>query len=304
MLSHPRTIQIYLPEGDPRGIRVGELTTSIVRVIELPRALVNKFQGMPEAKQVGLYFLVNDDDDQDKPAVYIGQTGGLGSRLDTHQKNKIFWTRALAVVSLTNNLTQTHVTYLEWLGIKTANDAGRYVVENGNAGTKPHTPAPLEADCLELFNTIRTLIATMGQPVFEPIASAKSGAKLGETSELFYCRPSKSGVEGYDAIGEYTVDGMVVLKGSKARKDMAPSSKGTQLEARRSAMIDDGVLKMEGGSYVFQHDHLFKSPSGAAGIVRAASSNGWFYWVDENGVRLGESKRGVCPELSSEAVDE
>lgn len=38
MTGRPRTIQTYLPSGDPRGIRVAELTTSIVRVIEVPRA--------------------------------------------------------------------------------------------------------------------------------------------------------------------------------------------------------------------------------------------------------------------------
>ena len=54
MQPRPRTIQIYLPKGDPRGIRVAELTTSIVRVTEVPRALLDQFQDMPEAKQVAL----------------------------------------------------------------------------------------------------------------------------------------------------------------------------------------------------------------------------------------------------------
>lgn len=88
MNTRPRTIQIYLPSGDPRGIRVAELTTSIVRVIEVPRALLDQFLGMPEAKQVGLYFLIGDDEDQDFPAVYIGQSGYVGGRLNEHHKQK------------------------------------------------------------------------------------------------------------------------------------------------------------------------------------------------------------------------
>ena len=153
----PRTIQIYLPKGDPRGLRVAELTTSIVRITEVPRALLDEFQDTPEAKQVGIYLLINDDEDQDYPAVYIGQTGGVGKRLGEHHKQKEFWNRALVVVSLTNNLTQTHTLYLEWLGIKTANEAGRYKVENGTAGSKPHTPAPLEADCQEILTPCELL---------------------------------------------------------------------------------------------------------------------------------------------------
>ena len=41
MTATPKTIQIFLPGGNPRGIRVAEITTRIVQVIEagerLPR---------------------------------------------------------------------------------------------------------------------------------------------------------------------------------------------------------------------------------------------------------------------------
>ena len=36
MTSTPKTIQIFLPGGDPRGIRIAEITTRIVQVIEVP----------------------------------------------------------------------------------------------------------------------------------------------------------------------------------------------------------------------------------------------------------------------------
>jgi len=35
----PKTIQSILPGGDPRGIRIAEMTTRIVKVIEVPRSL-------------------------------------------------------------------------------------------------------------------------------------------------------------------------------------------------------------------------------------------------------------------------
>lgn len=286
MQSRPRTIQIFLPKGDPRGLRVAELTTSIVRVVEVPRTLLDEFLAMPESKQVGVYFLVNDDDDQDYPAVYIGQSGGVGDRIADHHKKKEFWNRALVVVSLTNNLTQTHALYLEWLGIKLANEAGRYKVENGNAGSKPHTPAPLEADCQEVFETLRTLIATLGQPAFEPLSKSKSTGDTTAADSTFFLKSPK-----YEATGEYTVEGMVVLKGSKARKDIAASMADTTLVTKRQTLIEDGALKLEGDYYVFTRDVLFKSPSGAAAMVRAASSNGWVEWVSKEGKTLDALKR-------------
>ena len=67
-----KTIQIFLPAGDPRGIRVTEITTRIVRVIEVPRSLVKDFLQMPETKQVGIYFLVRDSEGQLGLQLYVG----------------------------------------------------------------------------------------------------------------------------------------------------------------------------------------------------------------------------------------
>lgn len=134
MRSSPKTIQIFLPGGDPEGIRVGEITTRILQVIEVPRSLLSDFFKMPESNQVALYFLISESD---APQVYIGQTGDLRARLTSHNKNKEFWERALIVVSRTNSLNQTHGLYLEWHCIQAVRDVGRYSDENGTSGTRP-----------------------------------------------------------------------------------------------------------------------------------------------------------------------
>lgn len=290
MTQRPRTIQIYLPSGDPRGVRVAELTTSITRVIEVPRALLNEYLQRKDASQVGLYFLIGEDEDQDYPPVYIGQTGNTGVRLVEHHKTKDFWSKALVVVSLTNNLTQTHALYLEWMSIQEADRAGRYKVSNGNGGSRPHTPEPLEADCQEYFETIRTLIATLGQPVFEPLAKAKEEVGKDDT---FFCRSA-----AYDAAGQYTEEGMVVLKGSKARKEVAPSMAKYKTGSRRDALIKEGAMALEGEHYVFQRDVLFKTPSGASDTVTGASTNGWTMWRTKDGKTLDELKRSQQPSTS------
>lgn len=96
--------------------------------------------------QVGVYFLIGNDDGGE-PSVYIGQTGELRKRLNQHHKDskKDFWERALVLISRTHSLTQTHTLFLEWLSLQEAKNAGRYADQNGNSGSKPHTPAPLEA---------------------------------------------------------------------------------------------------------------------------------------------------------------
>ncbi len=296
MQERPRTIQIYLPSGDPRGIRIAELTTSIVRVIEVPRSLLSQFQETPEAKQVVLYFLIGESESGEAMTVYIGQTGEAGKRLAEHHKTKDFWNRAFVVVSLTNSLTQTHALFLEWNSIRHANSAARYGVENGNNGSKPHTPPPLEADCLDIFDTARMLLATLGQPLFEPIAMPRNAAR---PVELFCAKTSN-----YDAAGEYTEEGFVVLKGSKARKDITPSSIGTSLVKRRDELITNGTLKDAGEFYVFQRDVLFKTPSGASDVVTGTSTNGWTLWKSKSGKTLDELKRQPLIEKSQAMLDE
>ncbi|MBI1891252.1 MAG: GIY-YIG nuclease family protein [Burkholderiales bacterium] len=296
MTLRPRTIQIFLPTGDPRGIRVAELTTSIVRVIEIPRSLLAQFQAMPEAKQVGIYFLIGESDNGEATAVYVGQTGSLGERLANHHKAKEFWNRAFVVVSLTNSLTQTHALFLEWCSIQQAIQASRYAIKNGNSGSKPHTPAPLEADCMDVFDTARTLLATLGQPIFEPVALAKSSIT---TQDIFYMKGP-----GYEAEGEYTEEGFVVLKGSKARIEVKSSASTTWFAKRRATLLAEETLKEENGFYVFQKDVLFKTPSGASDTVSGTSTNGWLVWKSKDGKTLDELKRKPLVEKSDELLAE
>ena len=51
-MPRPQTIQIYLPAGNPRGMRVAEITTRIIRVIEMPRSQLADLLKMSEAQQV------------------------------------------------------------------------------------------------------------------------------------------------------------------------------------------------------------------------------------------------------------
>ncbi|MGO2444629.1 MAG: GIY-YIG nuclease family protein, partial [Psychrobacter sp.] len=169
LIPSAKTIQIYLPKGNPRGLRLAEMTTRTVRLIEIPRIHINDFFAMPDANQVGLYFLIGDTDSVEKPLLYVGQTGDLKRRLNQHD-DKDFWTRAFVMLSTNNSMTQTHALYMEHKAIATAIEVGRYELKNGNNGNKPHTPDPLKADCEELFHTLDVLLSTLGQPIFESLA--------------------------------------------------------------------------------------------------------------------------------------
>jgi hypothetical protein len=283
MNSAAKTIQIFLPNGDARAIRIAEITTRIVQVIEVPRSLLQDFLKMPESEQVALYFLFGEAEDGSEQKVYIGQSGGLRDRLADHNKKKDFWDRALVLISRTKSLTLTHSLFLEWYCIQATRKAARYADENGNGGTKPHTPAPLEADCLEIFETGRTLLATLGFPIFDPVVET---ATLPAQEEIFYCKAS-----GANARGLYTQEGFVVLKGSTGRKENVPSIVGTATEKFRNKFIESGAVELNSDGIVFIKDYLFRSPSMAACALTGRTANGWIEWKTKDGKTLDSLKR-------------
>ena len=287
----PKTIQIYLPTGEPQGIRIAEVTTRIVQTIEVPRSLLKEFNEMDESAQVAFYFLFGSGDEAE-PLVYIGQSGDVRTRMARHNKEKDFWERALVVISRTNSLTQTHAAFLEWYSLQQAREAGRYKDTNGNDCSKPHTPPPLRADCLEIFDTAKTLLATLGYPLFDPVAGKEQQE---EATELFLCAGS-----GADGRGLYTSEGFVVLEGSYGRLDSVPSLEGQSFGRLREDLINSGVLRPSGDRLEFQKDYLFRSPSGAAAVLMGRSANGWIEWKNVEGHTLDEVKRQPVEDEDSE----
>ena len=302
LIPSAKTIQIYLPKGNPRGLRLAEMTTRTVRLIEIPRIHIDDFFAMPEANQVGLYFLVGDTDSIDKPLLCIGQTGDLKRRLNQHHE-KEFWTRAFVMLSTNNSMTQTHALYMEHKAIATAIEVGRYEIKNGNTGNRPHTPDPLKADCEELFYTLDVLLSTLGQPIFETLSISENKTYRTElasivnndeqvttdiemptielTPPIFYYK-----VKDGDAQGYYDDDGFVILAGSLIRKAQTPSAPPFVTRLKENLLGSGKLIAVNDKSYKLTENQIFKTPSGASALVSGRSTNGWIEWKNEAGQTL------------------
>ncbi|WP_418610245.1 GIY-YIG nuclease family protein [Gluconobacter cerinus] len=297
MSEHPQTIQIFLPSGDPQGIRTAAITTRIVQVIEIPRVRLEAFLAMPEAGFVGVYVLFGENEQTSAPMAYVGQTGNLGTRLKQHNEKKDFWNRAVVALSLTQSLTLTHAYYLEWLSITRAAKAQRFELDNGTIGTKPHTPPAMEAECREIFETFDILLTTLGYPLFDPLIRARvvqtpiitpqdtyNPVASEDVEQEFYCRAS-----GVNGRARYTEEGLVVLAGSYGRTEVSEAFLKNGYYQKRQDLIDQGVLKVEGGRVIYTRDTLYKSPSSTAAYLLGRSANGWSEWKNSVGVSLGEA---------------
>ena len=81
----PRRSRSSCPVANP-GIRIAEITTRIVQVIEVPRSLLADFLAMEQSSQVGVYVLVGEDTGDDDRRVYVGPPEKVRTR---HRGNKV-----------------------------------------------------------------------------------------------------------------------------------------------------------------------------------------------------------------------
>ncbi|MDO5286831.1 MAG: GIY-YIG nuclease family protein [Actinomycetia bacterium] len=291
-MSRAQTIQIFLPSGNPQGLRQAEITTRTVQVFDIPRSTLPEFLDASQSHQVALYFLLGSSLTGDQVDCYIGESDDVGQRLRSHDRKKEFWDRALVAVSLTNTWTKAHVRYLEAKAVKTAREAGRYRIINANEGfASAYTPAPLQADCDEFFDTVSVLIATLGHSVLRPVQTKQAT----RPEQVLYVRSRQR-----TTAGTYSTDGLTVFAGTVCDKPAAGRKRYEQVEARREALLADGVLARQDDHLVFARDWVFSSPSGAASIILGRPSNGWDVWRDPQGRTLDAIERSAADQGRSD----
>lgn len=282
--GRPKTVQIFLPDGNARSIRIAEITSRTVQAVQIPRQKLHKVEARDEVQRVGVYFLFGDvGDDASKPPAYVGEAENCFNRIEGHHRRKEFWTTAITITSKTRSFTKAHARRLEYDCIRQAKEAERFRLQNTQMPAEPHIPEPMLAEIRDNFGTVQTLLSMLGFPILDPLVSAAGEKEGGPT--LLHCKG-----KGAEATGEYTEDGLVVHSGSKARLDSVPSVTES-VQRRRENLKQEGVLEVEDGALVFQQDHAFNSPSGAAGVVLGRSSNGWRDWVNGDGETLDEIER-------------
>lgn len=302
MKIRPKTIQIYLPYGDPRRIRFAGMTNGIVRLVEIPRPRLADFFEMEEAQQMGVYFLTAAAAEGEKPQVYVGQTSDLTARLKSHNRDKEFWDRVFVAISLTQNLTAAHTLYLEKMAIERVQQIGRYGLQNGNAGSQSvKTPDWICADCEDIFENIEILLATLNQPIFERLVPlARPSEKRPDEPEtvediaeytakkMFFCKGLYAEASGY-----YTDEGFVVLAGALVRRKHVPSL-GAAAVRIRSEWEQQGKLELvQDNALQFRltEDSLLNQPSTASQVVLGRPSNGWLEWKTAEGETLDQLYR-------------
>lgn len=286
-----RSIKIFLIDGTSTGLRTAEIGMSTIKALVIPRASIPNMVKRPEPQKTGVYILVDPDTDQpDQKMIYIGEGDTIINRLNAHDRDESrdFWEEAILFVSKDENLTKSHIRYLEARLIALAKQAKRATVTNATAPSQQgKIPEADEFEMEEFIVQARLLLGTLGYDLFEPSILLQSVA----TNEIEFKPQIEQSYPAFRYSGggfsaECIIDvnaGKYIVKvGSLARKYEAVAIPKS-VKRLREQLIENGVLVDHSpSSFRFSQDYSFSSPSSAAQVVAGFSVGGRTAWMNGN----------------------
>ncbi|TAN39948.1 MAG: GIY-YIG nuclease family protein [Nitrospirae bacterium] len=273
------TIKLFLPFGDAKKVRTAELSNWSGKAIAAPRSDLDHLLAREELSKPGVYILLGEDPENGNLMAYIGEAESVVDRIKQH-KSKDFWNSAIAFVSKDENLTKSHIRYLEGRLIQIANSIGRYVISNAQSSGARLPESDLN-DMEVFLERIAQLLPVLGSELLTPVVSQAQRVDQG----MLTCK-----MKGAVATGTRTPSGFVVLKGSTAVMQIRESAKtsGQWVISLRNQLVQNGSLVEENGFFAFTKDVEFASPSAAAAVIHGGNAAGPIAWKDATGRTLKE----------------
>jgi len=272
----PKTIKLFLLEGDPTGVKKVQLSNWSGLAFVIPRNKLEVINKREELNKQCLYFLVGGT--SISPEVYIGEAENFQKRIPQHQ-SKDFWNTCIVFLAKDENLSKAHVRFLEATFVDDCRKANRAKMHNGNSPDGSKLSEEDESDMDEFKQNIKLVLSTLGY-TFHEIASIAD-----KSYEKYFIK-----AKGLEAKGIYTSEGMIVLEGSQVAKEEAPSIH-EYLHNLRAEKIQEQAVSDKGDFYEVQQKITFSSLSTAAGFVMGRSANGWNEWKNIEGKTIDEIER-------------
>lgn len=272
----PFSIRIFVPGGDPDGLRLVEKSNWTGVGVVFTRAVFKQAMARPESLRTGVYILVGRTEDSALPTIYVGEGDPVQPRLASHQENKEFWEWAVFFVTKDNSLNKAHVQHLEARLHDLARSANQSNLDNKQAPTPPTLSEAEQADVESFLLDILSICPLLGLGVFE-----KAEAERRNTDTLLLHVSAK----GVKATGYEDARGFVVCRGSQFVEHETPSTH-EYLRTLRKDLVSKGVVTPVDGHLQFTQDHVFTSPSTASGVILGRTSNGRDEWKTKDGRSL------------------
>lgn len=270
-MASSKKLEVIYYNGQPDGIRSIRRHLSTMTTYVIPRPLLAEAKKISGINRPGIYYLINENDENKIAQIYVGQTRNGISRLDDHNRQKDFWNKAIMFLSDSKTFSLDIISGLEEYAIVKAHESKRYAVENN---VKPQYEID-EYDLPiieEIYEEIQFIMATQGYKM------SGSARDLNNADILHTTR------NGVKAFGVYDGEKFEVLDGSQINMD-----KPTNLERynrQRTELLEKGSISVVDGRYILHATIEFNTPSGASDFVLGGSTNGWTEWKNGEGKTL------------------
>ncbi|ACM21207.1 GIY-YIG domain nuclease, putative [Geotalea daltonii FRC-32] len=275
MPERPFSIKIFLPYGQPDGLRIVDKSNWTGRGVVFPRSLLPDIKKRDEFQETGVYVLVGPSEEGELPRIYIGEGDPVKGRLEQHFSKKDFWTWAMFFVSKDRSLNKAHVQHLEAQLVRIAREAKRSFFDNLNEPQNPSLSEAEVADVESFLEDMLSIFPLVGLSAFQRVESTNVGKHQLLTLES----------KGIKATGYESPEGFNIKEGSQAVKAEVPSIHHYMSVLRRE-LRETGVLTEKGDVLEFTQDYFFNSPSTAAGVALGRSANGRIEWKNSKGETL------------------
>ena len=163
----PKTIKLFLLEGDPTGVKKVQLSNWSGLAFVIPRNKLEVINKREELNKQCLYFLVGGT--SISPEVYIGEAENFQKRIPQHQ-SRDFWNTCIVFLAKDENLSKAHVRFLEATFVDDCKKANRAKMHNGNSPDGSKLSEEDESDMDEFKQNIKLVLSTLGY-TFHEIAS-------------------------------------------------------------------------------------------------------------------------------------
>ena len=267
-MSYGKSIKLFLTDGTPNGILTAEIINWTGHIVSAPRSQINNLLQRTEALRTGIYFLINDEEDPLYPKVYIGESECIGNRLKQHENNKDFWTKVCIVTGKDENLTKTHIKYLESRLIQIALSNSQCDLTNGTAHIYDKLPESDTADMEYFLEQIQMALPILGCSFLKEQKTT--------TAPIIVEAEFILNAKDISATAKLINNDFYVLKGSQVRKEPTNANAHSYVKKLRPALLEKKII--DPTTYTFSKNHLFNSPSAASAVILGRSSNGRVEW--------------------------
>lgn len=275
-MATSKKLEMIYHNGQPDGIRSIRRHLSTMTTYVIPRPLLGEAKKITGINRPGIYYLINENDENKIAQIYIGQTRNGVVRLDDHNRSKDFWNKAIMFLADSKTFSLDIISGLEEYAIMKAHESNRYKVENS---VKPKYEID-EYDLPsieEVYEEIQFIMATQGYKMDNARASLKESAVFHTT---------RNGIKAY---GVYDGDKFQVLEGSEI--NFTKPANLEKYNKQRKELFEKGDIIQRSDKYILKVTLEFNTPSGAGEFILGGSINGWAEWKDKEGKTLDEIYR-------------